>query len=459
MRQENDSLGCVSIPEDKLYGSQTARSLEFFSWGENEMPYEVVVAIINIKKCAAKANFDLGLLEIKYLNMILSAADEILNGNFRKHFPLKVWQTGSGTQTNMNVNEVIANLANSRHGEALGSKFPIHPNDHVNKSQSSNDVFPTAMHIASVVSIKTKLLPSLEHLLHVIDLKKNEFKDDIKIGRTHLMDAVPMKLGQEFSGYSDQLKKNIERIAFSLMHLYELAIGGTVVGNGLNTPEGFVDKVLYYLRQEIGEPFVKSSNYFAALACHDSLVYAHSALATLAGSLVKIATDLSFLGSGPRCGLSEIRFPENEPGSSMMPGKVNPTQCEALQMVCSQVMGNHQTIMIAGSRGNFELNVMKPVIIYNFLQSVHLLAGSMRAFADFFVLGLSANKEQLQLYTDRSLMKVTSLVPTLGYDACSKLALRAYHENKSLRDLCEEFGLSKEEFDRLTDLQAMLGNN
>ncbi|WP_080124579.1 class II fumarate hydratase [Chlamydia suis] len=458
MRQENDSLGTVMVPEDKLYGSQTGRSKNFFSYGKELMPKEVIYALVNIKKCAAKANGDLQCLDAKRRDMIVAAADEILSGKFDEHFPLKVWQTGSGTQSNMNVNEVIANLAIQRHGGKVGSKNPVHPNDHVNKSQSSNDVFPTAMHIAAVQSIKGSLIPALEHLQKVLDTKALEFSRDIKIGRTHLMDAVPMTLGQEFSGYSCQLQNCLERIGFSLTHLYELAIGGTAVGTGLNVPEGFVEKVIGYLRQETGEPFIPASNYFAALSNHDALVQAHGSLAVLACSLIKIATDLSFLGSGPRCGLGEIFFPENEPGSSIMPGKINPTQSEALQMACSQVIGNNQSIIFAGTKGNFELNVMKPVIIYDFLQSVDLLSGAMRAFADYFVSGLKVNKERLQQNVDRSLMLVTALTPILGYDKCSKIALKAFHENLSLKEACVALGfLSEEEFDAHVIPGLMLG--
>ncbi|ANG65826.1 class II fumarate hydratase [Chlamydia gallinacea] len=460
MRQEKDSLGTVQVPEGKLYGAQTVRSQTYFSWSPEVMPREVIQALVLIKKCAAKANGDLGVLEPKYCDMIVSAAAEILQGNFEEHFPLKVWQTGSGTQSNMNVNEVIANLAIQRHGGILGSKTPIHPNDHVNKSQSSNDVFPTAMHIAAVVNIKKKLIPAMEHLQKVLDAKREEFRDCVKIGRTHLMDAVPMTLGQEFSGYSNQIRQCLERMAFSLTHLYELALGGTAVGTGLNVPQGFVDRVIYYLRKETGEPFVRASNYFSALSNHDTLVHTHGVLTTLACALTKIATDLSLLGSGPRCGLGELFFPQNEPGSSIMPGKINPTQCEALQMVCAQVLGNNQTVIIAGSRGNFELNVMKPVIIYNFLQSVDILAGSMHAFADYFVSGLRVNKQRLKEFLDNSLMLITALTPVLGYDKCSKIALHAFHKNLSLKEACVEMSaLSGEEFDRLVIPESMVGNH
>ncbi|ASD30836.1 class II fumarate hydratase [Chlamydia abortus] len=460
MRQENDSLGIVEVPEDKLYGAQTARSQKYFSWAPEVMPREVIRALVWIKKCAAKANRDLGFLDSKYCDMIVSASDEIIAGNFDEHFPLKVWQTGSGTQSNMNVNEVIANLAIQRHGGVLGSKTPIHPNDHVNKSQSSNDVFPTAMHIAAVMSLKKKLIPALDHLQRALDAKVAEFRDCVKIGRTHLMDAVPMTLGQEFSGYSSQIRQCLERVAFSLTHMYELAIGGTAVGTGLNVPEGFVDKMIHYLRQETGEPFIASSNYFSALSNHDILVHAHGVLATLSCALTKIATDLSFLGSGPRCGLGELLFPENELGSSIMPGKINPTQCEALQMVCAQVLGNNQAIIVGGSRGNFELNVMKPLIIYNFLQSVDILSGGMQAFADYFVSGLRVNKLRLKEYLDNSLMLVTALTPVLGYDKCSKMALKAFHENLSLKEACIQMGyLSAEEFDRLVVPESMVGKH
>ncbi|EPP34455.1 fumarate hydratase, class II [Chlamydia ibidis] len=459
MRQENDSFGPIEVPEDMLYGAQTARSQKFFSWGSEVMPKEIIHALVCIKKCAAKANRDLGILDSKYCDMIVASADEILNGKYDDHFPLKVWQTGSGTQTNMNVNEVISNLAIQRHGGQVGSKQPIHPNDHVNKSQSSNDVFPTAMHIALVISIKNRLIPSIEYFMSSIHRKEEEFRNCVKVGRTHLMDATPITLGQEFSGYYHQMRQNLERIGFCLTHLYELAIGATAVGTGLNAPKGFVDKMIHYLREETGEPFMKSSNYFASLACHDPIVFAHGALATLACSLTKIATDLSLLGSGPRCGLGELFFPENEPGSSIMPGKINPTQCEALQMVCAQILGNNQTIIISGSRGNFELNVMKPVMVYNFLQSIDLLSGGMRAFSDYFLLGLRVNKTRLEDNLRNSLMLVTVLAPIIGYDKCSKIALKAFHDNISLKEACNQLGyLSEKEFDRLVVPENMTGN-
>lgn len=457
MREEHDSLGAVFVPKEMLYGAQTVRSQTFFSAGSERMPLEIVRALVLIKKSAARANYDLGLLTAKQCDMIVSAADQVLSQDFSDHFPLRVWQTGSGTQSNMNVNEVLSNLAILHHGGVLGSKDPIHPNDHVNKSQSSNDVFPTAMHIAAVFALKEKLIPALEHLCDVISSKQEAFKEEVKIGRTHLMDAVPLTLGQEFSGYHHQLRQCIERIAFSLTHLYELAIGGTAVGTGLNVPNGFVERIIHYLRQETKEPFVATPNYFSALACHDSLVHAHGVLATLACSLTKIATDLSLLGSGPRCGLGELFFPENEPGSSIMPGKINPTQCEALQMICAQVLGNHQTVIIGGSRGNFELNAMKPVIIYDFLQSVQLLADGTRAFADYFVAGLRVNKRQLHYNVEHSLMLVTALSPLIGYDQCAKIALKAFHEGLTLKEACLQLGcLSEEEFDKAVSPRTMV---
>ncbi|WP_213357522.1 class II fumarate hydratase [Chlamydiifrater phoenicopteri] len=459
MRKEFDSLGEVEVPEDRYYGAQTQRSLQFFSWGEERMPEPVIKALVLVKKCAAKANALLGLLDEKTAERIVAATEEILAGNFSEHFPLRVWQTGSGTQSNMNVNEVIANLAIKRAGGIIGSKNPVHPNDHVNCSQSSNDVFPTAMHIAAVQEMKSKLLPALEHMISVVKDKSEEFHKYIKIGRTHLMDAVPMTLGQEFSGYLDQLKKNIERIGFSLSHLYELAIGATAVGTGLNVPPGFVEKFLECLRQETQEPFCAASNTFSALSCHDSLVFAQTCLSSLACSLTKIATDLSFLGSGPRCGLGELFFPENEPGSSIMPGKINPTQCEATLMVCTQVFGYTQSVLYGGSRGNFELNVMKPVIIYDFLRSVSLLSGAMRSFADNFISGLRVNEIKIKEYTDRSLMIVTALSPVIGYDKCSKIALKALHENLTLREAAISLGfVSAEDFDKYVNPSDMVGD-
>lgn len=459
LRKEKDSLGEVFVPEEAYYGAQTARSMNFFSWGHEVMPEPIIHALALIKKCAALANRDLGLISERITDMIVSATDDVLSGQFKEHFPLKVWQTGSGTQSNMNMNEVISNLAIKRHGGILGSKTPVHPNDHVNLSQSSNDVYPTAMHIAVVLETKKLLIPAIEKLKNALKNKSLDFKFLIKIGRTHLMDAVPMTLGQEFSGYVDQIEKNLERIEFCLTGLYELAIGATAVGTGINVPKGFIEKILYYLSKETNEPFVRASNYFSALSCHDALVFFHSALVTLSCSLTKIATDLAFLGSGPRCGFHELIFPENEPGSSIMPGKINPTQCEAVNMVCAQVMGNNQAVIMGGSRGNFELNVFKPVIAHNCLQSITLLSDAMTSFAANFVFSLKANEKRLNEYVNSSLMLVTALSPKIGYDNCSKIALKAFHDDLTLKEACLILGfLSEEDFDALTDPKSMVGN-
>ncbi len=455
IRKESDSFGETSIPIDMLYGPQTARSLMFFSSSgleENTMPKDIIFILTLIKKCAAKSNKDLGLLSSEIADLIVYASNKILSEDLSKHFPLKVWQTGSGTQTNMNVNEVISNIASNYSKKFLGYRIKIHPNDHVNMSQSSNDVFPTAMHIAAVMSIKNKLIPSLNYLKEVLIEKSKEFIHIRKIGRTHLMDALPISLGQEFSGYVDQIEKNIERIGFCLSHLYELAIGATAVGSSLNCPKGFVEKIISYLNQETKENFFPASNYFSALSCHDSLVFMHSAFKTLACSLFKIATDLSFLCSGPRCGLNEIFFPENEQGSSIMPGKINPTQCEMLLMVCCQILGNDEAITLGGSRGNFELNIFKPMIIYNFLNTVYVLSGSLQSFAKFFVSGLRPNIAQLTHNLNESLMLVTALSPKIGYEKASKIALKAYHENLSLKEACLALGfLEEQEFDILIE--------
>lgn len=454
-RKERDSFGEVSIPSDMLYGAQTARSLMFFSSSgleENIMPKSIIFALALIKKCAAKSNRDLGLLSPEIADLIIYSADKIISGELDRHFPLKIWQTGSGTQTNMNVNEVIANVASEHSKKILGHTLKVHPNDHVNMSQSSNDVFPTAMHIAAVLNIKNHLIPSLNNLRKGLVEKSKEFMSVKKIGRTHLMDAVPMSLGQEFSGYVDQIEKNLERIDFCLTHLYELAIGATAVGTGLNCPRGFVDRILFYLNEETGENFYPASNYFSALSCHDPLVFMHSAFKTLACSLFKIATDLSLLGSGPRCGLNEIFFPENEPGSSIMPGKINPTQCEMLLMICCQVLGSDEAITMGGSRGNFELNIFKPMIIYNFLNTVSILSESLQSFTKFFLVGLVPNIVQLNNNLNESLMLITALSPKIGYEKASKIALKAYHEHLSLKEACLALGfLEEEKFDKLID--------
>lgn len=457
MRIERDSFGEIEVPNEVYYGAQTARSLIHFNIGQDKIPIPVIRALGMLKKAAAEVNFEMGLLSEEVKHLIVQAASEVADDLLNDHFPLSVWQTGSGTQTNMNVNEVIANRAIEISGKKMGGKDPVHPNDHVNLSQSSNDVFPSAMYIAAATNLNFRLLPMVRKLREVLTEKSEEFQGVIKIGRTHLMDAVPMTLGQEFSGYAEQIEQNIERIEASLPRLYELAIGGTAVGTGLHAPKGFGEKVATKIGEYTHLPFTSAQNKFAALAAHDPLVAAHGTLKILALSLMKIATDLSFLGSGPRCGLGELFFPENEPGSSIMPGKVNPTQCEALEMICAQVMGNDQALSIAGSRGNFELNVFKPMMIHNFLSSVILLADGLRAFTQYFMRGLRPNLELIRSYVDRSLMLVTSLTPTLGYDRAAKAAQKAYRENLTLKQACLEMGfLTEEKFDEIVRPEKMV---
>ncbi len=460
-RIETDSMGAIEVPADRYYGAQTARSLIHFNIGDphaDRMPIEVVHALALLKKAAAEVNRDLGLLSPELADLIIRAAEEVLAGKLDDHFPLRIWQTGSGTQTNMNVNEVIANRAIELAGGQLGSKRPVHPNDHVNMSQSSNDTFPTAMHIAAAKALTERLIPAVRALRDALAAKAEEFKDIIKIGRTHLMDAVPLTLGQEFSGYVDQLDHDLYRLQAVLTDLYELAIGGTAVGTGLNTHPEFAERVAARIAELTGLPFVSAPNKFAALAAHDALVMASGALKTLAASLMKIANDIRWLGSGPRAGLGELLLPENEPGSSIMPGKVNPTQSEAMTMVCVQVMANDTAIAFAGSQGNFELNVFKPVIIANFLHSVRLLADACRSFTEHCVLGIQPNREQIAQYVERSLMLVTALNPYIGYDNAAKVAKKAFAERKTLREAAVELGLlSGAEFDRIVRPEQMLG--
>lgn len=449
MRQETDSMGEIAVPVDRYWGAQTQRSLIHFAIGHDTMPREMIRAIGMLKKAAALVNRDLGKLPADKADLMIAAADEVIAGRLDDHFPLRIWQTGSGTQTNMNANEVIANRAIEMAGGILGSKSPVHPNDHVNMSQSSNDTFPTAMHIAAVEEIHHRLLPRLTELRDALAAKMAAFDSIVKIGRTHLMDAVPLTLGQEFSGYVSQLDKGIDRIQATLPDLYELALGGTAVGTGLNTHPEFAVRVAATIAELTGLPFVTAPNKFAALAAHDAIVMTSGALRTLAGSLMKIANDLRWLGSGPRCGLGELLLPENEPGSSIMPGKVNPTQCEAMTMVCVQVMGNDAAIAIAGSQGNFELNVFKPVMIHNLLHSIRLLADACAAFTKYLVVDIQANTEQIQHFLNTSLMLVTALNPHIGYDRAAKVAKKAYSERKTLREACIELGfLSGEEFDQ-----------
>ncbi|MCR4336384.1 MAG: class II fumarate hydratase [Candidatus Omnitrophica bacterium] len=456
-RLETDSMGEVRVPADRYYGAQTARSLEHFKIGTERMPKEVIRAFGILKKAAALTNEELGILSLNKVELIIKAADEVIAGKLDEHFPLVVWQTGSGTQSNMNVNEVISNRAIELANGEMGSKIPVHPNDDVNKSQSSNDTFPTAMHIAVVEAIHAQLIPMVTQLKDALDAKSREFSSIVKIGRTHLMDATPLTLGQEFSGYVQQLNNGLARIQATLPRLYELALGGTAVGTGLNTHPQFAAKVAARIANLTGRPFVSAPNKFEALAAHDALVEASGALKTLAVSLMKIANDIRWLGSGPRCGIGELNLPENEPGSSIMPGKVNPTQCEAMTMVCTQVFGNDVTVTVAGANGNFELNVYKPVIVYNILQSIRLLADACQSFTTHCIQDLSANLESIQNHLQNSLMLVTALNPHIGYDKAAKVAKKAHAENKTLKDAAVELGFLKpEEFDRFVRPEKMI---
>lgn len=459
-RLERDTMGTIEVPADVYYGAQTARSLIHFAIGTERMPRELIWAFGILKKAAAIVNAELGLLPAEKRDLIVRAADEVISGTLDAHFPLSVWQTGSGTQTNMNVNEVIANRAIELAGGVLGSKTPIHPNDDVNKSQSSNDTFPTAMHIAAADRIVRHLLPAVRQLHATLAEKSRAFADIIKIGRTHLMDAVPLTLGQEFSGYVQQLEYGIERIEAATERVYDLAIGGTAVGTGLNTHPEFAERVTAKIAELTGLPFRSAPNKFEALAAHDALVFAHGALKTLACSLMKIANDIRWMASGPRCGLNEIFIPENEPGSSIMPGKVNPTQSEAMTMVCAQVLGNDVAINVGGASGNFELNVFKPLIIYNALQSIRLLGDACRMFDEYCARGIEPNRERLNYYVHHSLMLVTALNPHIGYDKAATIAKHAHAKGISLRQAAIELGiLDGDTFDRLVRPELMLGPN
>jgi fumarate hydratase class II len=457
-RTETDTMGAIAVPARCYWGAQTQRSLTYFAIGDETMPKELIRAFGIVKKAAAIVNQELGKLPAAKAQFIIQAAEEVISGKLDEHFPLRVWQTGSGTQTNMNVNEVIANRAIELAGGVLGSKDPIHPNDDVNMSQSSNDTFPTAMHVAAVWEINQQLVPRVTKLRDALATKAQQFKDIIKIGRTHLMDAVPLTLGQEFSGYVAQLDRDLELIKATLPHLYELAIGGTAVGTGLNTHPEFAVRVAAKIAELTGLPFVSATNKFAALAAHDAIVITSGALKTLACSLMKIANDIRWLGSGPRCGLGELILPANEPGSSIMPGKVNPTQCEAMTMVCVQVMGNDTAIAIAGSQGNFELNVYKPVMIYNLLQSIRLLSGACSSFTEHLVVDIQPNHQQIQHFLTNSLMLVTALNPHIGYDRAAQVAKKAYAEGKTLKQACVELGfLTPQQFDQLVQPEQMIG--
>jgi fumarate hydratase class II len=457
-RRETDSLGAVEVPAHRYWGAQTQRSLHHFDIADDRMPGEVIRGMAILKKAAALVNQDLGKLDAREAGLIVQAADEILDGKHDDEFPLSVWQTGSGTQTNMNVNEVIANRAIELAGGERGSKDPVHPNDDVNMSQSSNDTFPTAMHIAAAEAVVQRLVPAVRALRDALATKAAEFDAIVKIGRTHLQDAVPLTLGQEFSGYVAQLDADLDRIGAVLPDLYELAIGGTAVGTGINTHPEFGARAAGRIAELTGLPFVSAPNKFAALAAHDGLVMAHGALRTLAVSLMKIANDIRWLASGPRAGLGELILPENEPGSSIMPGKVNPTQSEAMTMVCVQVLGNDATLGFAGSQGNFELNVFKPVMIFNFLHSTALLADACVAFRLFAVEGMRADEERIAEHVGSSLMLVTALAPHIGYDKAAEIAKHAHKNGLTLREANAALGhMSEEDFDRLLRPEEMTG--
>lgn len=456
-RIEKDTMGEVKVPAKALWGAQTQRSTENFKIGGDRFPREMIRALGVLKKCAAKTNFELGLLDGKKAELIMKAADEVIAGSLDEHFPLVVWQTGSGTQTNMNANEVIANRAMHMLGLTLPAK-DIHPNDDVNKGQSSNDTFPTAMHIAVAERIHNRLFPMLQKLQVALENKSEEFKDIVKIGRTHLMDATPLTLGQEFSGYSTQLKNSIQRVKNTLPHLHQLALGGTAVGTGLNTHHDFPVKAASAIAAETQIPFVTAPNKFEALATHDALVEVHGALKTIAVSLMKIGNDIRLLGSGPRCGFAELNLPENEPGSSIMPGKVNPTQSEAMTMVCAQVLGNDVAVNIGGATGHFELNVFKPLIVFNCLNSIRLIADACESFTDHCVIGITANKAQIKKHLENSLMLVTALNPIIGYDNAAKIAKTAHKNGTTLKEEAVKLGLlTAEKFDQVVRPETMIG--
>ena len=456
-RIETDTFGPIEVDASRYWGAQTQRSLQNFKIGWEKQPKPVVRALGVIKRAAAEANAALGRLDPKIAETIVAAAQEVIDGKLDDHFPLVVWQTGSGTQSNMNANEVISNRGIQMLGGEMGSKKPIHPNDHVNMSQSSNDTYPTAMHIAAVEQVTHDLLPALHHLHKALVAKQEAFKDIIKIGRTHTQDATPLTLGQEFSGYATQVANSIKRVEDILPGICELAQGGTAVGTGLNAPIGFAEKVAERIAEITGLAFVTAPNKFEALAAHDALVFGHGALNATAASLFKIANDIRLLGSGPRSGLGELALPENEPGSSIMPGKVNPTQCEAMTMVCTQVFGNQSTMTFAGASGHFELNVYNPVMAYNFLQSVRLLADAAVSFTDNCVVGIQAREDNIHAALERSLMLVTALAPKIGYDAAAKIAKTAHKNGTTLRIEAVGGGyVTNEEFDALVRPEKMI---
>lgn len=457
IRVETDSFGPIEVDASRYWGAQTQRSIQNFKIGGEKMPAPLVRALGIIKKAAAKTNQSLGVMDSKLSNAIQKAADEVISLELFEHFPLVVWQTGSGTQTNMNANEVISNRAIEILNGEMGSKKPVHPNDHVNMGQSSNDTFPTAMHISAVEQIHHELLPALANLHKALDKKAKKFEKLVKIGRTHLQDATPLTLGQEFSGYAYQVKLGIDRVKSTLPRLYPLAQGGTAVGTGINSKKGFAEKFAKEVASITKLPFITAPNKFEALASHDAIIEASGALNVLAASLMKIANDIRLLGSGPRCGIGEIILPENEPGSSIMPGKVNPTQCEALTMLCTQVMGNHVTVTVAGSNGHFELNVFKPVMIYNLLQSIKLVADGCNSFVENCVAGIEADEARIKELRDKSLMLVTALNPHIGYDNAAKIAKKAHKEGTTLKQAAIELKLlTSDQFDKWVKPEDMV---
>ena len=455
-RTESDSMGPIEVPANVYWGAQTQRSLLHFAIGSDRMPPELIRAFGLLKKACALVNQDLGKLPAEKAKLIVQAADEVIAGQWNDQFPLRIWQTGSGTQTNMNVNEVISNRAIELAGGVMGSKKPIHPNDDVNLSQSSNDTFPTAMHIAAAERVQHALIPAIQQVHEAIRSKASEYADVVKIGRTHLQDAVPLTFGQEFGGWASLLERDVRRLGQALDGLYDLAIGGTAVGTGLNAHPEFAERAARKIAELTGLPFRSHPNKFAALSAHDEIVFAQGAIETLAASLMKISNDIRWLASGPRCGLGELSIPENEPGSSIMPGKVNPTQCEAMTMVCVQVHGATAAVGFAGSQGNFELNVFKPVIIYNFLHSVTLIADACHGYVEYMVKGIRVDRAKVDWYVKNSLMLVTALAPKVGYDKCAQIAHTAHVEASSLREAALKLGyLTGEEFDQLARPEKM----
>ncbi|CAH3677326.1 class II fumarate hydratase [Enterobacter asburiae] len=459
VRHEKDSMGAIDVPADKLWGAQTQRSLEHFRISTEKMPVSLIQALALTKRAAAKVNQDLGLLTADKATAIINAADEVLAGKHPDEFPLAIWQTGSGTQSNMNMNEVLANRASELLGGVRGMERKVHPNDDVNKSQSSNDVFPTAMHVAAVIAIREQLIPQLNVLKATLNEKAQAFRDIVKIGRTHLQDATPLTLGQEISGWVAMLEHNLNHIEYSLPHLAELALGGTAVGTGLNTHPEYAVRVAEELANITGQPFVTAPNKFEALATCDALVHTHGALKGLAASLMKIANDVRWLASGPRCGIGEISIPENEPGSSIMPGKVNPTQCEAMTMLCCQVLGNDVAVNLGGASGNFELNVYRPMVIHNVLQSIRLLADGMESFNEHCAVGIEPNRERISQLLNESLMLVTALNTHIGYDKAAEIAKKAHKEGLTLKASALALGyLTEEDFDAWVRPEAMVGS-